>query len=183
MSSDPIPMTPEQMPFAEIPNDQVVSVAKQFRETADFLYYHLTKISCVPPLMMTAAFGIELFLKSLNSGCVYSQDEDLAALGGYMVTAAPLKKGHALVALFDAIDGQLRSGLEAAYLAKPCVRGKATIRDALAVYDNLFVDSRYPFENAQDGGGRSITDVVRLLDMVADHVSSLPRCELDRPTE
>ena len=167
--------TPDGLPLAEIPNDQVASSARQFRETADFLYAHLTEQNCVSPLLMVATFGIELFLKCLNSNCVYHQDEVLAALGGYRVTAEPLKKGHPLVSLFDAIDDRFRKGLEEAYVANPVIRGKATLRDALAEYDTVFVGARYPFEDAHDGGGRSITGLVRLLDLIGDHVGTLQR--------
>lgn len=167
--------TPVRMPFAEIPNDQVASSARQFRETADYLYFHLQEHKCVSPLMMVAAFGIELFLKCLNSKCVYHQDEVLAALGGYRVTAEPLKKGHPLVSLLNALEDRFRKGLEVAYAANPVIRGKATLKDALAEYDTLFVNARYPFEDGQDGGGKSITGLVQLLDLIADHVGSLPR--------
>jgi hypothetical protein len=167
-------LSPAGFPFAEIPNDQVASSARQFRETADFLFENLNRLSCVSPLMMVAAFGIELFLKSLNSKCVYHQDELLAALDGYEITAEPLKKGHPLVSLLDAIDDRFRKGLEDAYAAKPAVRGKATLREALAVYDTLFVSARYPFEAGQEGGGRSITCLICLLDLIGDYVGSQP---------
>jgi hypothetical protein len=171
--------TPDGLPFAEVPNDQVASSARQFREAADFLYARLTEHNCVSPLLMVAAFGIELFLKCLNAECVYHvyhQDEGgLAAFDGYRVTAEPLKKGHPLVSLLDPIDDRFRKGLEDAYAAKPVIRGKATLRDALAEYDTLFVSARYPFEDGNDGGGRSITGLVELLDLIADHVGTLPR--------
>lgn len=167
--------TPVGLPFAEVPNDQVASSARQFRETADFLYAHLTEHNCVSPLLMVAAFGIELFLKCPNSKCVYHQDEVLEALGGYRVTAEPLKKGHPLVSLLGAIDDRFRKGLEEAYAVNPVIRGKATLRDALAEYDTLFVSARYPFEDGHDGGGRSITGLVQLLDLIADHVGTLQR--------
>lgn len=94
-------VTPAHMPFAEVPNDQVASIGREMRETVDFLYAHIQQVHCVSPLLMLGAFGIEMFLKSLNSKCVYHQDEVLEALAGYRVSAAPLKKVHPLVALFD----------------------------------------------------------------------------------
>src|SRR5262249_17978568 len=104
-------------------------------------------------------------------------DDVLAALGGYRVTAEPLKKGHALVSQLDAINDRFRKGLEDAYAAKPVIRGKATLREALAEYDALFVNARYPFEDGNDGGGQSITGLVQLLDLIADHVGTLPKLE------
>lgn len=166
---------PDHMPFAEVPNDQVASVGREMRATVDFLYAHIQQVHCVSPLLMLGAFGIEMFLKSLNSKCVYHQDEVLEALGGYRITAAPLKKGHALVALFDEIQETYRTELEAAYTRQPVVRDKKTLRDALAVYDSLFVTARYPFEDGNGGGGQSITGLVELLRVIADHVGSLAK--------
>jgi hypothetical protein len=167
---------PDGMPFAEIPNDQVVEAARQFRETADFLHAHLREHNCVAPLQMIAAFGIELFLKSMNSKCVYHQDDMLAESGSYRVTAET-KKGHNLVPLLDAIDRHFRKGLDDAYANKPVIPGKANLQDALAEYDVLFVDTRYQFEDGKGRSGASITGLVMLLDLIADHVDSIPRQE------
>jgi hypothetical protein len=134
--------TPDDMPFAKIPNQQVAGSARQFREAADFLYAHITEHNCVSPLLMVAAFGIELFLKCLNARCVYHQDELLAALGGYRVTAKPLKKGHPLVFLRDVLDDRFRKGLDDAYAANPVIRGRARLREALSDYDTLFLSAR-----------------------------------------
>ncbi len=167
--------TPDGLPFAEIPNDQVSDSARQFRETADFLYGRLSEHDCVLPLLMVAAFGIELFLKCLNSKWVYHEDELLGVCSGYRVTSEPLKKGHPLVALFDALEDGYRAGLEQAYAANPVVPGKATLHDALAEYDTLFVTSRYPFEDGHNFGGKSLTGLIRLLDLIGDHVGTLPK--------
>jgi hypothetical protein len=167
--------TPDGMPFAEIPNKQVQSTAQQYRETADFLYDHLQEHNCVLPLLMVASFGIELFLKCLNSKCVYHQDELLAPLGGHRITALPLTTGHSLMSLLDALDDrfQFQKGLDEAYAKNPVIPGKATFKDALAEYDKLFSDARYLFEG-KDISGRSITGLVRLLDLIGDYVISLP---------
>jgi hypothetical protein len=167
-------VTPADLPFAEIPNCQVVETARQFRETADLLHACLGEHRCVLPLMMVATFGIELFLKSLNSKCVYHQDEDLAALGVFRVTAEPLRKGHPLVPLFGAIDDRFRPELEKSYTTNRVISGKATLREALADYD-LFSNARYPFEAGKEVGQSSITGLVRLLDLIADHVDKLPK--------
>lgn len=168
-------VTPHGLPFVEIPNDQVAGSARQFRESADFLYVHRSEHNCVSPLLVVAALGIELFLKSLNSKWVYHEDDVLPGLGIYRVTSAPLKKGHPLLALFDAIERPFREGLEQAYAATPVVVGKATIREALAAYDDLFVTARYPFEDGHDFSGRNITGLMGLLDFIGNHVGGLPR--------
>ena len=167
--------TPGNMPVTEVPNDQIASVAREFRGTVDYLYARIGEVHCVSPLLMMGAFGIELFLKSLNSKCVYHQDEVLKALGGYLVTAKPLEFGHLLVDQFDDLNPILQAELEAAYNKRQVVRGKSTIREALAVYNDLFVSARYPFEREGDGGRRSLTALVKLLDLIADHVDSLKK--------
>lgn len=168
-------VTPNEMPFSEIPNDQVASVGREFRETVDFLYESIQLVHCVSPLLMMAAFGIELFLKCLNAASVYHRDDMLVGLEAYRVTAEPLTKGHRLVVLLDALDVQIQEGLNSTYARNPVIPGKATLRDALAEYDTLFVNARYPFEDEQEGRSRSITGLVKLLDLIGDHVGSLPK--------
>jgi hypothetical protein len=166
--------TPDGMPERQIPNESVVSHARQFRDTADFLYAHLIEHNYfAAPLMMVAAFGIELFLKSLNSKWVYSQGEHEKTSGGYVTTATPSKKVHPLTELFDEIDTYFRTGLEAAYTATPGLPGKSTLREALADYKDHFVDSRYPFEDGKSIGNLSGTDLVGLLDLIGDHIDKL----------
>lgn len=157
----------------EIPCLEIVSYARQCRETADFLYANIKDVNCVSPLMMIAGFGIELYLKSLNAKLVYHQDELFAALAAYRVTAAPLKKGHPLVALLDALEPEYRDGLTKVYEANPAVSSKPTLRDALTEYNDVFVASRYPFEESSSRSSRSITGLVRLLGCIADHVATL----------
>ena len=169
-----VKQTPVGMPVAEIPNRQVAESGKQFRQTADFLFAHLPEHNCVSPLLMVGAFGIELYLKSLNSNCVYHQDKLLEGLGGYRVTAKPIKWGHSLVVLFDEIDEQFKGGLELAYASHGRKYQGATLREALGVYDTLFVDSRYPFENSMKDG-LNIDGLVGLLRFIADHVHGMPR--------
>ena len=167
--------TPDGMPYAEIPNDQVAGSARSFRETADFLNTHREELNCVAPLLMVAAFGIELFLKSLNSKCEYRLDDVSVPEDGYWVTAEPLKRDHSLVLLLDAIDTQFRKGLDEAYSANPVIGGKTTLKDALSVYDKLFVGIRYHFDGKLDLRGVSISGLIELLDLIADHVGSLPK--------
>ena len=94
--------------------------------------------------------------------------------------AEPLKTGHSLVLLLDALDSQFRNGLDEAYSANPVIGGKATLKDALAAYDKLFVGIRYHFEGKLDLNGVSITGLIRLLDLIADHVGSLEKvCVLE----
>lgn len=161
---------------AEVPNDQVASVGREFRKTVDFLYEHIKQVPFPSPFLMLGAFGIEIFLKSLNAQFVYHQDRAfLKELDGYRVTAESLARGHNLVPLFDELETTLQNELEAAYSKQPVVSGKKTIREALAVYDSLFVDARYPFEDGKGEKGKNITELVDLLRLIADHVGSLTK--------
>ncbi len=134
-----INLLPTGMPYAEFPNDQVASVGREFRETVDYLFARISEVHCASPLMMMAAFGIEVFLKSLNAKCVYSKDDDFD--DAYTITAKPLKHGHQLVRQFDELDEWFRNGLEEAYRQRPVAKNRSSIRDALTDYDSLFVDS------------------------------------------
>jgi hypothetical protein len=164
--------SPVDWPDAEIPNRQVADAALQFRVTADLLFNHLQegRCGCVLPLEMIGSFGIELYLKALNSKTVYSAEELDPEC--YRVTVAPMRKGHSLVGLFDAVDAATRTHLEASYTAHPVVRRAATFREALGQYDNLFVRSRYPFEASQPAVEGTIDGLVRLLDLISDYVTS-----------
>jgi hypothetical protein len=163
------------MPVAEVPNDQVACMAREYRYSVDYLYARIGEVHCISPLLMMGAFGIELFLKSLNSECVYQQDETFGELGGYRVTAKPSKWGHKLVDQFDYLNPILQAELEAAYKMQPVVRGKSTIREALEAYNDLFSGARYSFECQGNDRGQSITGLVKLLDVIADHVDSLEK--------
>jgi hypothetical protein len=88
-------------------------------------------------------------------------------------TAVHEHRAATLVALFDDLDATFQAELEEAYRRQPVVSGKRTIREALAVYDSLFVDARYPFEDGRGAGAKSITGLVELLRVIGDHVGSL----------
>jgi hypothetical protein len=76
-----------------------------------------------------------------------------------------LKTGHHLVRLFGGIDDSFRQALEDAYVANPVIRGKATLREALAEYDTLFVKACDSFEDGQYGGDANMMGLIRLLDL------------------
>src|SRR5262245_55569360 len=114
------------LPTREIPNDMIASSARQFREAADFLYAHIEGHTYAAPLLMVASFGIELFLKSLNSKLAYHQGVLEEKLGGYLVTAEPQKQGHHLVTLYEALEPTHQEELSKAYALNPVVPNKAT---------------------------------------------------------
>jgi hypothetical protein len=92
--------------------------------------------------------AIELYLKSLNSRILYhdlAADPDMGS--GCRVTAMPLQRDHSLVKLYDRLSPGIREKLEEVYAANPVVRRATTIRAALEVCDEVFMISRYPFED------------------------------------
>jgi hypothetical protein len=161
-------MSPNDMPTFEVPNSHVTDAARQFREIAELLFKQLEQHQCVLPLLMVAGFAIELYLKALNTRLVYHESGFGA---GYRVTAKPLKKGHSLVKLFDALHPAFQQALQDACAAK----GKPSIKEALAAHDEIFENARYIFEDGRKLGDSSINSLVELASLVGDYVQSIPR--------
>jgi hypothetical protein len=159
------------IPEYEIPNPQVAGHAGQIAETAIYLYDHIQEIDfCVPSVLLEGALALELYLKSLSSRTVY---HPLDGVHGFQLTASPTRRTHFLQELFDEIDDPIRVELQQAYAAPPS-SAAAPLRDALGLYNNLFVDIRYAFES-RGGGGTSITGLINLVRFFHRHVPGLPR--------
>jgi hypothetical protein len=159
-------------PEYEIPNPDVKAHADQFADAALFLFEHMTKINCVPSVLLESALAIELYLKSLSSRTVYhSVSEDPQF--GYRLTAKPTKRDHRLQELFAEIHPEIRDELEQAYTANPMIEGVSRLIDALNDYDNLFVETRHVFER-NAGTGKSISNLIHLLKWLRTHVSCMP---------
>lgn len=61
----------------EIPNRRIVGAADQYRDAVVLLFdYMKEKNDLVLPVLMNAAFAIELYLKSLNAENVYHDISD-----------------------------------------------------------------------------------------------------------
>jgi hypothetical protein len=169
--------TPKGMPSAEIPNDYVAHAASQYRDAAEFLLRQLPQLNCVLPLMMVSGLAIELYLKSLNSKNEYHDlKEECGAQSGYRVTAEAGQWGHLLIKLFDGLDPTIKDELQQFYAGAPVIAGAATIRDALRPFDDVFLYSRYPFEDQWSHRTRLVLDdLVALASLVGRFVERLPK--------
>jgi hypothetical protein len=164
---------------AEIPNAHVASAASQYRESAEILFRQPPQILCrLPlPLMNVCALALELYLKSLNSKNEYHDlEREIGLKSGYRVTAEPVQRDHSLLNLYDGLDPKIQNELHQFYAATPAVPGAVTFRDALQVYPNLFLYSRYPFENQwSERQGTVIDHLVALVRLMGRFVERLPK--------
>lgn len=161
--------TPDGWPDKEIPNDHVADAADQFRNAANLLFREMLRLNCVLPVLMNAAFALELYLKSLNSKNVY---HSLEGEVGYLITTQP-QKGHLLTKLYEGLDSEIR---EALLMAFQTLEGRSkfpSLKDALDAYDSTFMDSRYPFEGAEGSICGSINGLVALMNFFGTYVNRL----------
>lgn len=165
---------PEGSPTSEVPNRNVLRVAKNFREGAKFLNDRVQEHDAVLPLRMLAAFSIELYLKSLNAKFVYERPDSVGVGGAYRMTAKANQGGHSFVKLLEVIEPPIRVGLEDAYAANPGVPSASTLAEALTVYNSSFVGSRYPYEQGHNFQDPGFSKLVDLLTVIANHVEGLP---------
>jgi hypothetical protein len=135
-------------------------------------------LNCVSPLLMNAAFGVELYLKSLNTINVYHDESDVTGLEYYRVTAKPAKWGHTLRDLYDALERKIQRDLQAAFSNSPLMRKFASLEKALDAYSTVFKDSRYPFEDESKTCPGSINELVALVEFFGDYVGDLRNAAL-----
>jgi hypothetical protein len=158
------------------PNSVIRFHAQGFRHAAELLFQHQQHLL---PIYANSAFALELYLKSLNATETYIPfSAEGAGIPVFKAFLKVNKKGHELIVQFDDLDGAFQEGLQAAYVEKPVVVGKLGVRDALEVYDNLFVLSRYGFENDSFEEiakiGRPVDELICLVSVIGNYVDSLP---------
>lgn len=130
----------------EIPDAQIKDAADQFADAAFVLKDLPPGSGVLLPLLNAASVGIELYLKSLSATLVHTPDtlvEDLS-----VVTAKPVRRGHGLVALLDALDADLRVAIESRF----CDEHPASkpLAEVLASFEGMLEASRYQFEHGQE---------------------------------
>ncbi len=162
-------------PHQEVPNREVAETAKQFRRAANLMYNDVLVVQLSAPILCNAALSLELYLKSLNTKNVYVADPETIPGSCYMVFSMPNKKGHVLTEQYDELLPELKKVLDDAYVTAPVVANAVAIRDALIPYDDVFVSSRYWFDPKYPrGGGRSITALISLVNLIGDCIETLP---------
>lgn len=156
----------------EIPQRQVVDAANQFREVSDLLWNQLPQHGNILPLLMLSGFTVELYLKSLNSKTVYRTPAELGDLEVFQSSAEPMKTGHSLVKLFEALPPDLKEGLAEAFRRQAIPTRESSITESLQANDLVFETARYLFEGKSPLPD-SISSLMRLLRVVGDFVNGL----------
>lgn len=136
---------PSKIKIRQVPNLSVRSHAENFHEAASLLYEEGTTVA---PVIVNAAFALELYLKSLNSDIEWPSQADLDAqvyLYG-IVTDQPKERGHNLSELFCALPVDLQDYLSKQYATSPLVVTKSSLVEAVASFDNVFETWRYMYE-------------------------------------
>jgi hypothetical protein len=175
--ADPMANVPDGFPESELPDAMVVEIADQYRNVVNLIYGQRPFDQYCAPLLANAAFTVELYLKSLNAKLVYhSLAEELDNLDledSYRVTVRAGQGGHVLTPLFDAIDPPLQNELQRAYSQTKAAAKIPHLRDFVDRYKNVFVHSRYPFEDKMQISGTDITGLVFLVNFFSDFVHGL----------
>lgn len=150
----------------EIPDPQVLDAARQYeaaRRILDAAAQPGTGV--VLPLINTAAFAIELYLKSLSAEVVHEADESFPGMSRvYAQPAVTNAKGHGLAGLLDKIDDDIRTALETAYaeMLQPTLENQPALREVLGCIDGAMVASRYPFERGKDVSKYKLDHLMRV---------------------
>ncbi len=179
---------PHRVVQKEIPNTRVLEVASAFRRATELLWDHRNLVDSwfVRPCYMNGGITLELYLKSLNAEEVaypanektvgvaeaelFQQFEDQGMHWDLLKDKGP-KGGHDLVALFDGLDESLREELSDIYRATPVVPAIGSMRDALTVYRDSFVNSRYPYEYGSPLA-KDLDGLVSLVGLLGSYVES-----------
>jgi len=134
-------------------NSQIKDAAQQYLKASNLLREQGAFSGVVLPLIVNAAFSIELFLKAANSSDIHNLilDDDC-----YVITAKPNKFGHGLSTLFESLDTRIRQDMSNKYTSE--VGGDLT--QVLHKYSETFEKIRYIFE---DSAAISSIDITELL--------------------
>jgi len=166
---------PACWPEMDIPNDDVAETADQFRVAANLLFDKVVTQHVVCPVLVVAAFAVELYLKALNARNVYTNLSEECGVDSWQVTAQAQKSGHNLTELYNALLPDVKQGLDEAYSQHRLKRRFSSLQAALNDYSRVFIDWRYPFEDPDKGKCDSINGLVSLANFFGEYVSGLQK--------
>lgn len=155
-----------------VPNRSVQDHAWEFHKAAGVLFDNGFVGAAV---IVNASFALELYLKCLNADLVFSDPSQLKAqvyLYG-IVYDEPREKGHRLTPLFQALPWWLQVHLSERYSTSALTETAASLEEALALFNNVFVEWRYVFEGR--ASGVKVTFLFELLDFFRCAVNDLGR--------
>jgi hypothetical protein len=156
-----------------VPNQFVAAAAHQFLDAANLLFKTVPDPNYVLPLHMVASFGVELYLKALNSNTVFTDAGELEGEENYFVTACPEVRSHSLSKLYGSLADGIRKSIEEANSVSNGNHKAKSVKAALDLYDNVFVNSRYPFQSPNRLSSGSINGLVSLLRFLSVFVDKL----------
>jgi hypothetical protein len=169
----------------EIPNPQVLDVARQYREGFCLLIRQPLGSGVLLPALHCAAIALELYLKALSAHEV--EVPNTGPVGGAYIYARSPSKSHRLEELFDQTPDDVRERIEKASAHVPGLKHfSGGVREAFQSYSPMFVASRYPFEPDRRFGDIDIgtlDELLQLLDSVCKSTHRFVLTETETPVE
>ncbi len=168
----------------ESPNPHVLEAARDYHAAARSLAPVGGQSGRLLPFCMVGGFALEIYLKSLNSHWLYpdmvlppDKNPDHGIPSGlqtdmYRQTVQAAPGGHDLVKIFDGLDTLTRDEMTRKYAETSPLWGVRTLGEALARYRNIFVHSRYIFEDKHSIPDGPIVDILIFLDFLGDFVEA-----------
>lgn len=147
------------MDWSECPDPYILEAADDFADGARAVSPP-ANMRCVRSYFVMSCFAIELYLKSLNAEVETRPVPGVP--GAVQLGSKSRKRGHSLVALFDALDQHIKDDIERLY-GQAAPAGASQFRTALEPYDRVFEKFRYSFELDNAMSGLNVTQLARLL--------------------
>ena len=154
-----------QRPLREIPNSQVLDAADAYRAAYHLMQQQDPGSGVLLPELHCAFTAIELYLKAMSA--FECEVPDTLGGGGAIIYAKAAAAHHILEKLFDAAPADARSRMEDLRCASARLAKYATVRDAFSGHDQLFMDSRYPYEVGRDFTGITMEALHELVELAS----------------
>jgi hypothetical protein len=158
-------MAPEWRQPRETPDPQILETARQYKAAWDKLG-ESGPSGVLYPRLHCAVIAVELYLKCLAAQAIDMPGDD----GVCTVYAEPIRRGHGLVPLLQAIPDDVRGGLESDFRRR---FSGGELDAELERYEGAFEASRYPYEPSNDVSQYRLDRLNDLLAFLADFVQEL----------
>jgi hypothetical protein len=129
------------------------------------------------PLLNTSVMAVELYLKSLSSESKFVAQID----GGALVYPNPDVRKHPPSILIDAVPADIRTDMERAFEER-LGNGSEALRDRCKKYDELFMASRYPFDERLSIDGVVMRELQELVVFLKQFIHTItPHIRIQAP--
>ena len=146
-----------EIEIEQLPNPDIQASARAFYNASKELQGNSIVNSSIP-VIVNAAFSLELYLKSFNSKIQFKDGKE--SLSGKIIYDIVINKvnntGHVLSELFSKIKPDISRLIESDYNQQ-----NESFIEALKEFNNVFIEWRYVFEG--NGKAVNITKMFRLL--------------------